>query len=77
MMQDENAIIEVDLISKSYGKIKAVDQLSFTAFRGEIFGLLGPNGAGKTTTLEMIDGLRTPDSGRIYVNGHDVNKDLQ
>jgi ABC-2 type transport system ATP-binding protein len=77
MMQDENAIIEVDLISKSYGKIKAVDQLSFTAFRGEIFGLLGPNGAGKTTTLEMIEGLRTPDSGRIYVNGHDVNKDLQ
>ena len=77
MMQDENAIIEVDLISKSYGKIKAVNQLSFTAFRGEIFGLLGPNGAGKTTTLEMIEGLRTPDSGRIYVNGHDVNKDLQ
>lgn len=77
MMQDENAIIEVDLISKSYGKIKAVNQLSFTAFRSEIFGLLGPNGAGKTTTLEMIEGLRTPDSGRIYVNGHDVNKDLQ
>ena len=44
-------------VSKSYGDLKAVDNLSFEARRGEIFGLLGPNGAGKTTTLEMIEGL--------------------
>lgn len=75
-MLNTKAIIEVDFISKSYGRLKAVDQLSFTAFRGEIFGLLGPNGAGKTTTLEMIEGLRKPDTGKILVNGHDVQKDL-
>lgn len=75
-MQNTEAIIQVDSISKSYGKLKAVDQLSFTTFRGEIFGLLGPNGAGKTTTLEMIEGLRKPDNGQIIVNGHDVQKDL-
>ncbi len=75
-MQNTEAIIEVDSIGKSYGNLKAVDQLSFSAYRGEIFGLLGPNGAGKTTTLEMIEGLRTPDNGKIHVNGHDVRKDL-
>lgn len=75
-MPNTDAIIEVDSISKSYGKLKAVDQLSFSTHRGEIFGLLGPNGAGKTTTLEMIEGLRIPDSGNIYVNGYDVRRDL-
>ena len=63
-------------VSKSYGDLKAVDNLSFEARRGEIFGLLGPNGAGKTTTLEMIEGLRKPDSGDIYINGHDVRREL-
>jgi ABC-2 type transport system ATP-binding protein len=76
-MRYSEAIIEVDSISKSYGKLKAVDQLSFSAYRGEIFGLLGPNGAGKTTTLEMIEGLRTLDGGKIHVDGNDVKEDLQ
>ncbi|MCH6560734.1 ATP-binding cassette domain-containing protein, partial [candidate division KSB1 bacterium] len=44
--------------------------------RGEIFGLLGPNGAGKTTTLEMIEGLRKPDSGELFIDGHNVQTDL-
>lgn len=76
-MQHTEVIIKVDSITKSYGKLRAVDRLSFSAYRGEIFGLLGPNGAGKTTTLEMIEGLRIPDNGEIYLDGHDVRKDLQ
>jgi ABC-2 type transport system ATP-binding protein len=53
-----------------------VDDLSFSASCGEIYGLLGPNGAGKTTTLEMLEGLRKPDRGRLFINGYDVLKDL-
>jgi ABC-2 type transport system ATP-binding protein len=51
-----------------------VDGVSFTIRRGEIFGILGPNGAGKTTTLELIEGLRTPDSGQAIVDGLDVRR---
>lgn len=50
----------------------AVDKLSFTAYRGEIFGLLGPNGAGKTTTLRMLATLIKPDSGNAFINGKSV-----
>ena len=50
----------------------AVDNLSFTAYRGEIFGLLGPNGAGKTTTLRMLATLIKPDSGNAFINGKSV-----
>jgi ABC-2 type transport system ATP-binding protein len=64
-------------VCKSYGELKAVDNLSFEARRGEVFGLLGPNGAGKTTTLEMIEGLRKPDSGQLLIDGFDVQKELQ
>ncbi len=71
MAHSNQPTVEVNNVSKSYGELKAVDNLSFTAYRGEIFGLLGPNGAGKTTTLEMIEGLRQPDQqplpkGRYY-----------
>ena len=72
----EQATVSVQHISKSYGDLKAVDDLSFIARRGEVFGLLGPNGAGKTTTLEMMEGLREPDSGHVTINGWDVQKDL-
>ena len=50
----------------------AVDNLSFTAYRGEIFGLLGPNGAGKTTTLRMLAMLIKPDSGNAFIDGHSI-----
>ena len=54
-------------------KVKtAVNNLSFTAYRGEIFGLLGPNGAGKTTTLRMLATLIKPDSGNAFINGHSI-----
>ncbi|NUR71240.1 MAG: ABC transporter ATP-binding protein [Hamadaea sp.] len=61
--------IEVSDLRKAYGEVKAVDGVSFEVQSGEFFGILGPNGAGKTTTLEMIEGLREPDSGRIAVLG--------
>jgi len=53
----------------SYGELRAVDGVSFEVAEGEFFGILGPNGAGKTTTLEMIEGLRKPDSGEIRLLG--------
>ncbi|MBI2867735.1 MAG: ABC transporter ATP-binding protein [Chloroflexi bacterium] len=66
--------IEVSHLSKSYGSLKAVDDVSFAVAPGEVFGILGPNGAGKTTTLETIEGLREPDSGSIRVLDLDAVK---
>lgn len=77
LQEKQTAMVEVLQVSKSYGDLKAVDGVSFSAYPGEVFGLLGPNGAGKTTTLEMIEGLRKPEEGRILVNGHDVATDLR
>lgn len=68
-------VIEVTDLVKRYGKRVAVDGVSFTVERGEIFGILGPNGAGKTTLVESIAGLRTPDSGTISVLGMDPSHD--
>jgi len=59
-------------VHKHYGAVNAVDGVSFEVARGEVFGLLGPNGAGKTTTVEMLEGLRAPDSGHLEVLGIDV-----
>ena len=61
--------LEIRNISKSFGALKAVDDISLSVKQGEIFGLLGPNGAGKTTTIQMICGLLQPDSGEIYIDG--------
>lgn len=61
--------IEVSDVALAYGDIRAVDGVSFEVAEGEFFGLVGPNGAGKTTTLEMVEGLRKPDAGRITVLG--------
>jgi ABC-2 type transport system ATP-binding protein len=66
---ESDHIIVVDRLSKHYGDIVAVDGISFSVRRGEVFGILGPNGAGKTTTLEMIEGLRQPDGGAVAVDG--------
>ena len=59
-------------VRKRYGAVQAVDGVSFDVRPGEVFGLLGPNGAGKTTTVEMLEGLRAPDSGELEVLGIDV-----
>src|SRR5205085_8795602 len=56
-------------LSKKYGDVVAVNQLSLDVRRGECFGLLGPNGAGKTTTIEILEGLLTPDAGDVDVLG--------
>jgi len=71
-----DAVIRVDSLRKTYGDLVAVDGVSFEVARGEVFGLLGPNGAGKTTTVEVLEGLRTPDSGSVSVLGVDVVKDV-
>jgi ABC-2 type transport system ATP-binding protein len=63
------ATISVHNLRKSYGSLAAVDGVSFEVGQGEFFGILGPNGAGKTTTLEMLEGLRQPDSGTLSVLG--------
>ncbi len=65
-------IIRVEELCKRYGPVVAVDSISFSVMRGEVFGILGPNGAGKTTTVEILEGMRMPDSGRAWVNGIDV-----
>lgn len=70
-----NAMIEVEGLTKNYGDFVAVDEVSFTAQPGKIFGLLGPNGAGKSTAIGCISGLLKPTAGRIRVNGHDVVND--
>jgi ABC-2 type transport system ATP-binding protein len=68
-------VIEVEHLRKRYRDVVAVDDVSFTVERGEIFGILGPNGAGKTTTVEIIEGLRTPDGGAVRVLGLDPHRD--
>jgi ABC-2 type transport system ATP-binding protein len=64
-------VIQVENLRKSYGSVEAVRGVSFAVERGEVFGLLGPNGAGKTSTVEILEGLRTPDSGVVRVCGLD------
>ena len=71
---DKKTIISVENLVKNYGNFEAVKGISFDVYEGEIFGLLGPNGAGKSTTLEIIETLRQKTSGKISVNGHDLDK---
>ena len=69
-------VIQVTGIRKTYGPLVAVDDVSLEVSDGEIFGLIGPNGAGKTTTMECVEGIRTPDRGRITVLGLDPFRDV-
>src|ERR1051325_10346745 len=68
----ENPVIELTGLTKLYGSLKAVDNLSLTIKRGEIYGLLGPNGAGKTTTILMMLGLTEPSAGQVTVCGYNA-----
>lgn len=68
-------IIEVKNLTKKYGELTAVDNISFTVLKGEIFGFLGPNGAGKSTTISMLATLVKPDGGQAVVNGFDVARE--
>src|SRR5579862_9523539 len=69
-----NPILQVENLVKRYGDVEAVRGVSFSVEEGEVFGLLGPNGAGKTSTVEVMEGLRVPDGGRISVCGIDPEK---
>ena len=69
--------IELEGVAKSFGKFRAVDDLSFRVPRGVVFGLLGPNGAGKTTTIRMIMNITAPDAGTIRVLGRPMDRDTQ
>ena len=80
-MPDAAAVIETEALTKTFGRVRAVDSLSLRVERGGVFGLLGPNGSGKTTTIGMLLGLVAPTSGAIHLFGHDDtgvhNEDLQ
>ncbi len=69
-------ILEVENLSKQFGSHVAVDGVSFTVERGEVFGLLGPNGAGKTTTISMLTGVLEPTDGTARIGGHDIRTDM-
>jgi ABC-2 type transport system ATP-binding protein len=65
-------VIELEALVKTYGKLRAVDGLTLTIAKGEVFGLLGPNGAGKTTAIKMMTTLSRPDAGSCRIDGFDV-----
>ena len=71
----DETVVRTDRLTKRYGERLAVDSVSLTVGRGEVYGFLGPNGAGKTTTLSMITGLLRPDEGTVEIAGHDVWRD--
>jgi ABC-2 type transport system ATP-binding protein len=72
-MTDRSVVVEG--ISKSYGRVHALRDVSFEVGRGDVIGLLGPNGAGKTTTVDILSTLTRPDRGHAWVAGHDVTAD--
>lgn len=67
-------VIDVQNLTKKYGKITAVDDISFEVKKGEIFAFLGPNGAGKSTTISILTTMLRPTAGKIFLNGHDVTR---
>jgi len=67
-------VLAVNGLTKRFGDLVAVDDISFTVERGDILGLLGPNGAGKTTTIQLLLGLTTPTSGQISILGMDIRR---
>jgi ABC-2 type transport system ATP-binding protein len=76
-MVSTQAIIQVEHLCKRYGSTRAVDDISFAVQPGEIFGIIGPNGAGKTTTVEILSGMRSPDSGIVCVLGLDPQRQVE
>lgn len=70
-------MIKTTHLTKNFGNIRAVDDLSFSVFKGEIFGLVGPDGAGKTTTMRLLTSIMEPTSGNAWVVGHHVVKESE
>ena len=75
MNSTREAVVAAEGLTKRFAELAAVDGLSFTVNRGEIFGLVGPDGAGKTTTMRMLAGVMQPDGGGIVIDGVDVVAD--
>ena len=75
MTKEPEYAIEVEKLTKRYGNLLAVNDLSFNVRKGEVFALLGPNGAGKTTTVEIIETIRRPTSGKVRLLGMNVTKE--
>lgn len=73
----EKVVLEIKNVSKSFGRTKIIDNLTFSVNSGEIFGFLGPNGAGKTTTMKMVLGLIPFSDGDICINGYSIKKDFE
>ncbi|MDH7594154.1 MAG: ABC transporter ATP-binding protein [Methanomicrobiales archaeon] len=69
------AAIEVDALTKRFGALVAVNDVSFVVPKGEVFGYLGPNGAGKTTTIRILTGITPPPSGHASIFGHDIQRE--
>jgi ABC-2 type transport system ATP-binding protein len=69
------SVLSAEHLCKSFGELKAVDDVSFEVARGEIVGLVGPNGAGKTTTINMVLGVLAPTSGRVEIEGTDLARE--
>lgn len=68
----DEILAQVERLTRRYGEIRAVDEVSFTLLRGQVLGFLGPNGAGKSTTMRMLAGVLAPDAGRIMIHGVDL-----
>jgi len=77
MIRSGSEAIYVEDLKKRFGRFVAVDRITFSVKRGEIFGFLGPNGAGKSTTIRMLCGIITPTSGYGRVAGHDIFSDAE
>ncbi len=75
MQTQEDSVISIENLSKSYGTKKALDSISFSVKKGEIVGFLGPNGAGKSTTMNILTGYLAPGQGRILIDGIDIAED--
>ncbi len=72
MLENASALVEVHSLSRNYGQIQAVKDISFSIQKGEVLGFLGPNGAGKTTTMQIISGNLAPSGGHVTIAGHDL-----
>src|SRR4030066_266345 len=75
LIMHHTTLLQVDGLSRFYGPLQAVKNISFEVRQGEVLGFLGPNGAGKTTTMQMLTGNLAPSQGRIHVAGHDLLED--
>ena len=64
--------VEISTLTKTFGRNRGIDDVTFTVQQGEVFGFLGPNGAGKSTTMRLILGLYQPTAGQLRVLGHDL-----